>query len=602
MQLYEFQETGVDFLLSPLPGTENYSHVLGDEMGLGKTVQTCAALRRITRSTPEKATALIFCPASDVVKNSWKAALIEWGGFFESEIFIIKTGKDIIPGGARAIIMGYELVTVPEIKKQLFSRWYTAVICDECQRLKSLKSKRTKVILGSNNGKGPLVGRGWYRWYLSATWMPNRPAELYPIIKVNAPAVIEPHTDWDEFGKYFCDGYLEDFGGWNFSGASHVSEFRGRLTKSGFYLGRKVDDVHDQLPPVVIENVYLDVGYIEEDVSTHPMPTVRKAVGLAKLPFAIQYIEEWLIDHPNDKLLVFTYTVDVIEALYDYFKKWGAAAIYGKSTKAYRDAAFQSFTKGETRIYFMQVDSGGEGTDGLQLACNNAVAVELQWSDGKEDQLIGRLRRIKQTKVTKYTRLIAEGTLDNPIHGVLKKKRKISDELFGTKKENETMPIEQTLEQIRVAVEKGNELLASVQSLLQNQQTTTVNLGKSDSDTTSNAKNAVEPSSTASPASQDTKPEAKKPGRPAKEQKPAPVADTTTVSASLEDLQKACQKHLKDSGKTEADARKDIITVFQKFGAQNIKELPKEDYAEAIEQIGKLVVTSDTAGDDGMFG
>lgn len=585
-KLYDFQREGVEFLLSELPETGARHHVLGDDTGAGKMVQGAAAIQELRNRNWADPSALIFCPVS--IKDTWKKYLVDWGGYTPETIFVVKKGSDVIPETAKAVILNYEYAIVKNIYDQLLKRWFTVFIADECHRLKSLKSKRTSKILG--NRGNPICARGLFKFGFSATWMPNHPVELYPMLKVWAPQIIAPHTDFDDYGRYFCDGYLEDFGGYNFTGASNIDELKERIKP--FYLRREIDDVIDQLPPVVVENIYFDVGEMPEDESNTPLATLRKAVGDKKLPYAIEYIKDRLTDAPDEKLLVFTYHRSISEGIVAALPI-DCLLVYGGVSAAVRRQAIDEFiTNKDKRILVAQINSAGEGIDGLQNVCNNMIAVELDWSSGLEDQLIGRLRRIGQKKIVKYTRLIADGTLDNPMHGTLKKKRKVSQALFGTDKQKENeMSIEQTLEQIRVGIEKNNELLEKAVGLLGKSELSSAEVA----DTTKNG-------ATASETSEPGKP---KVGRPKAEVQKAKVDPTTTPTpatqdtaspATLEDLQKACQKHLKDSGKSEADARKDIIGVFQTFGASSIKDLPKENYGEAIEQIGNLAAV------DPLFG
>lgn len=586
-------------------------------MGLGKTVQVCAAIvesrkeRKATynverRSAEPNPTALIFCPTS--IKKTWKELLVMWGAFNEDEIFIVRTGKDIIPETAKVVILGYEMAIVKNIYDQLFKRWFTFGVMDECQRLKSLKGKRTNKILG--NKGNPLIGRCLYKWGLSGTWMPNRPIELYPILKTLAPQVIAPHTKWDDYGNYFCDGFEEDFGGFNFKGASHIPELRERIKKANFALRRTVDEVFDQLPPVVIQNIWMDIGEMIEDESNTPGATLRKAVGVKKLPFAVDYIKDWLEDNPDDKLLAFTFTRDVSEGLYKACS-WSASGavsasiIYGGQTEKHREQQKKNFIEDpEKRLLVMQIDAAGEGTDGLQYVCNNYVSVELNWSDGKEDQLMGRLRRIGQTKICRYTRLIAEGTLDDPMHGTVRKKRKISTELF--RKDDEQM-IEDKLDQLIALGKANNELLAAAVTLLDSGGSVAPQVGVPGYVAPKTEGNDATPAA-GNPATVG----AKSPGRPRKEPAngqgaqaapaknaaPVPAASVGVENnsldddASLEDVQNACRNHLvevKANGQTEKDARADILAIFNLHGAKGVADLPKDAYnavLEAIEALG----------------
>lgn len=578
-------------------------------MGLGKTPQGAAACAEGQNQYTDNRRALVFCPTS--IKTQWRDEMMTWGAYERNEIFIAESRADVIPLSAQCVILNYELVETqekkirePETKKVIGSKkiknrlveqiskiWFRYGVMDEIQRLKNLKSKRTNRILGHH--KNPLIARCFYKWGFTGTWMPNRPIELYPALKALAPEVMAPHTGWNEFGMHYCDGYVEDFGGYNFTGASHIEELREKL--KGFMLRRTIDEVYDQIPKTIVTNIFFDIGEMDESDADTPLATLRKMIGDKKLPFAVQYIRDWLDNNEGEQLVLFAFTQSVVEGLQAAFPN-EACHIYGKTGAALRRVNKELFIERKARVIILQINAAGEGLDGLQNVCNNAILVELDWSSGLEDQLIGRLRRIGQKEVVRYTRLIAEGTLDDPMFGTLKAKRKVSQALFG-KQKGEEMAIEKLIEdgfkELAFLLKTQNALLEKIMD--PDRVVVMPNEPKLKAE-----KKEVVPGPNGELASGYVPKEATA-GRPGKPKKEEPAKSKTM----LEDLQKVLRDHIAwtvGKGMPEKNAQNEIKEQFGLHGVTSIKNLPQDRYDAVIEAIAALQADTGEEGEDDGLG
>ena len=186
-------------------------------------------------------------------------------------------------------------------------------------------------------GKKSLIAKAYYRWYLSGTIVPNRPFELYPLLRTNAPELIAPYVDEVEFGKHFCAGYKVPYPGgskWDFSGASNEKELGRRI--SPFMLRRDgFGDIWKDIPDVIENTYYIkadprafidlpprkpsawDRYYRDDDWDEEPAQApMRRAVGLAKIPAVYEYLKDRVRESTN-KIIVFAYSRDVILTLTD---------------------------------------------------------------------------------------------------------------------------------------------------------------------------------------------------------------------------------------------------------------------------------------------
>lgn len=439
LQLYPFQEQGVQFL------TEQKHRFLADEMGLGKTPQAVRAMDKIDAKT-----AIVICPAT--IKINWARQINAWS-LKKRTIFIVKTGQDIIPPHAGVIIINYELVISPKIYKQLKKRGevqgYDVAIIDEARYLKSMDAKRTRRILG----KGSFLQHANYKWALDGTPVPNRPIELFPILKTFAPEVIEPYTAYSEYGLYFCKG-KKDFFGFNFKGASNIAELQQRLKP--FMLRRLLKDVLPQMPGKVDSVIELDL-IPTCDTSDTPPATVRKQLAVLKIPSACSFVRDKLTS--VEKLVVFAHHRDVIEAVTHNMRDEGAVKLYGGMSVEDKQKSIDSFVHNpSTRIIVCQTVAGGTGVDGLQGVCNHVVFVELDWSPGVMDQAIDRLHRIGQKNTLFIYYLAVPNSMDTDMDRVLELKRNVINQLITG--DDVKMTIEQTLLDILSELKTLNNITA----------------------------------------------------------------------------------------------------------------------------------------------
>lgn len=585
LQLYPYQEEGVEFLLHRPPEMNRRPHrLLADEQGLGKTPQAIVAMIRLNASK-----ALIICPAS--VKYNWARKLVEWGLCDDREIFIVRSSSDEIPVDNSRLfcIVNYDLAIVPHIHNQLFSSSFKVAVLDECHRLKNMTAQRSKLILGEKLG---VAQRCFYKFLLSGTPVPNRPIEFYIILKVLAPMLIRPYERWVDFGKKFCAGWeckgsrrvlgqidKETGQSWNFKGASAIDELAKRLQP--FMLRRTLKEVYTQLPDMVEEAVYLDV-----DINQHPevieqmadpriarteefnaeleMPqaTIRRIIGETKVPAAVEFITEKM--DTLEKLVVFAYHTNVIAGLKEQLGKFKPLVIAGGVNAEKKDAIVQEFIANpKRRILILQINAGGEGIDGLQKVCRHIVYVELDWSEGGMRQTRSRLHRIGQDGVVVATYLLVDNSLETVMAAVLERKSSVINQLM---KRMNPMPLEQELKRIADALERSNELLAG-------------QVGASSTKAASKPAAAEE---------EDEKPASNKGAAAAK----AAAGKGKAKGPTAADVKAAAKALVDEERGTQADCKK----IVKKIGGGALADLEESQYQEAIDALNAH--GAEASGDD----
>lgn len=583
-QIKPFQRDGVDFLKRVCP-SGNPHKILADDTGTGKTVQCAVAIKELTDEIvcyqqygaedelpfnletiwKTGATALIVCPKS--VKTTWRRQLIDWGATQSKCVFIVESSKDVIPTWAQFIIVNYELAIKKPIYEQLYKRWFSFLICDEAQRFRNFDSQTTDIFL-RNQGKGkpgPLVARGYYKWYLSATIMPDRALQMYPILRVNFPEVISPHLTKEAFGMHYCDGRIEvvEAGGkvlnvhFDFSGSSNLDELRERLIKCDAFLRRRLRDVWEDMPDIIERELFFDIGELEVDETCAPIASVYAEVGRKKLPHVLQYLRDRLSDYPDRKIVVFTFHTEVSEGIRDGIEN--AVAIFGKTSDKQREFSKHQFINNPIcKVIAVQYQSGAEAMDGLHLAAYDLVAAELDWSVGTTVQADGRVIRINQPSDKIYLhRCIAEGTLDEAMRGSFYGKKKSVNKLLDKKQEKLEMSIETELSTM-------NATLLAVKGLLEK-------LAGTAGSTTEKPADKPEAAKDKPPAAKSGKGKTDK----AKEE----------ASATLDDLEAAVQATFDKFPQTEAGeeaARVKLKKAISELGFEALADITSDRYADAI--------------------
>ena len=576
MPLYKFQEEGVKFLLA------EPNRLLADDPGLGKSIQVCAAFKQANLNS-----ILIICPA--IHKDTWAQYLIDWAGFSSQDIQIARTGKDEIDcHNKAAFIINYELLLNKAILKHLLVMKFDVIVVDEAHRLKSIKSKTSTIMLAQQGKRPPLISRGVRKWLLSGTICPNRPIELFPILKTLAPKVIEPHTGWEDYGNYFCAGYNDGFAN-NFSGASHVEELSASL--QSFMLRRQISQVYKELPDKIIEPIYCDLELNCSEADT-PLATLRKMIGDAKLPFVIDVLDDKLANS-DDKIVAIAYTRTVIESIADAEKlaKYNPVYVYGGMSQKDKQFALDTFIEDSNcRLIVLQIKSAGEALDGLQKVSNVIVFPELEWSAGTFDQAVGRLHRIGQTNIVRIYPIIAKNTLDESIIGTYHSKKRVINKLMsdrtpdfyrcdtpscqgtntlGTCKCNGEIMLEQKIEELTGAV---NKLIAVLE-----RETKDVEKVR--------AEQVEQPA------------EKKKPGRPPVKKEEAVAAapkskPANASNASSEDIvRELALKVIRECPGGKEGGRNDITKALKKCGAEKLADLKPEQF-EQVEILLKAALNS----------
>ena len=158
--------------------------------------------------------------------------------------------------------------------------------------------------------------------------------------------------------------------------------------------------------------------------------SLRRIVGLAKVPAAIEYVEEFLESTENEKIAIGIHHISVRDNLYFALKQKGIRVIKlsGEDSAERKDQILKEFARDpELRVIIINMIAGGVGLN-IQVA-NNILTIERQWNAADEEQFEGRFHRQGQLLSVHNSYMIAEGIpIEDKFSAMVEDKRKLCAE------------------------------------------------------------------------------------------------------------------------------------------------------------------------------
>lgn len=447
-----YQKAGIQYAL------DRDAVLIGDEMGLGKTIQAIGVLN----ANPSFRKVLIVCPAS--LRLNWKRELEKWQVNNRSIAIVnTKMHKTGLPD-ADIVICNYDIAH--KYKQYLDAVQWDVLIADEAHYLKNPKTKRTQSIFGSEKGDYSPI-KAHKRIILTGTPIPNRVKEIWPILRFLDGAT------WNNFVKFgirYCAGHQGKFG-WDFDGASYLSELQDKL-RSTVMVRRLKADVLKELPPKVRQVIHLDqngaAGMIAKEqkayadferitsqmqaqaelallrsereyemavaslqeyrkIAFQELSKFRHALALEKVEPVIEFVQN-AIEDENHKVVLFAHHTDVIERFKAAFGD-KAVSLTGSTPMLERQKAVDRFqTDKSVQVFIGNILAAGVGL--TLTASSHVVFAELDWVPANMQQAEDRTHRIGQVNTVLVQHLVFDGSLDAKMAQTLIDKQAVMDALL----------------------------------------------------------------------------------------------------------------------------------------------------------------------------
>ena len=275
---------------------------------------------------------------------------------------------------------------------------------------------------------------------LSGTPALSRPEELFTQIHAVDPTT---YGDFRKFAKRYCEAHMTAFG-LDTSGASNLQELHRKLQR--LMVRRLKRNVLPQLPEKRRQRVAVEIkkGELERirsllddggadvgaglDGGGAPQhdPSLMEAwklTGSAKLDAISKYLSTLCECGGVQKLLVFAHHIEVLDHIESFCraKRWGRVRIDGSTSAPLRLQAVEKFQADRSvRIAILGMTAAGVGI--TMTAASTVLFAELHWTPATILQAEDRVHRIGQKSAVNVQFLVAQGTVDDIIWGMLCRK------------------------------------------------------------------------------------------------------------------------------------------------------------------------------------
>jgi SNF2 family DNA or RNA helicase len=436
-RLYPYQKEGICFAAS------KGRCVIADDMGLGKTIQAIAAAE-ILRKETGISSVFIICPTS--LKYQWKTEIDKFTG---QSAWVIEGSylkrQDQYSNGSFYKIISYN-TAVNDIK-EINILQPDLFILDEAQRIKNFK---TKISQNIKRLRSP------YTFVLTGTPLENKLEELYSIVQYVNPFALGP------FWKYMSEYRIVDAAG-KIKGYKDLDKIGHKL--AGTMIRRRKRDVLIQLPERTDKILYV------------PMTTEQGAVHSDCQDSVSRLVLRWrrqgfLNEKDRQSLMIFlnmmrmvcdsTYILDQ-KTRYDtkigelmnildevlavndekivIFSQWERMTrlvaeeldqrnakyqyLHGGVPGSDRGKLFDIFNNDPECKVFLSTDAGGVGLN-LQAA-SILINLDIPWNPAVLEQRIARIYRLGQKRNVSIINMVATGTIEHKMLGVLSFKKGLSE-------------------------------------------------------------------------------------------------------------------------------------------------------------------------------
>ena len=424
MELFDYQKQGIEFLVSKHGG------MLLDEQGLGKTIQALKACEKV-----DPQVLVIVCPA--IMRGTWSHHV-----------------TNLMPSNIQVVINSYEWYVKLDNYKSLLKSIkgkQVAVIVDEAHYIKTPTSKRTKTVqhlLSLDN----IV----FKVLLTGTPVTRDVDDLYTQLKVFYPDFCRSIFEYRKkymtcIHSYFGDVYK------GFKNEYSRQEIIRLLKNCSVRRTKKSAGLN--LPSIVRQPVFVDINkkiakqsleildYATkvingvDDYTTYKtdlseeashIASIRKALGVAKVPQVLQYVEH-LLQSGITKLVLFGVHVDVVNLIYESlkekYKEIKTHRIIGATTSMQREKIIKEFQELETpQILVANMIACGVGV--TLTKSHTVVFAELDFTPSNIMQAEARVHRITQEHIVNSIFMIANDSLDAKILDLIKDKLKVIKEIL----------------------------------------------------------------------------------------------------------------------------------------------------------------------------
>ncbi|WP_181273960.1 DEAD/DEAH box helicase [Brevibacterium oceani] len=417
--------------------------ILADDMGLGKTLQTLALIKHVQASAPF----LVVAPTS-VVPN-WVKEATAFTPDLDVRVVAESTrarGIDLaeVAHGADVIVMSYAMLRLEE--DPISRMEWSGLILDEAQFVKNASSQAHQAAKAVN---AP------FRLALTGTPLENSLRDVWSLFSITAPGLFpSPHRFDDEYVRPIESG--ENPGRMQRL-QRRIRPFMMRRTKDlvAADLPEKQEQVitvelnsaHRKLYDRVLQKERKKIlGFIDSEYDKQRFIVFRSLTLLRMLALDPAIVDAEHSEVPSSKLaalmerledviaeghrsIVFSQFTSFLDRVASGLEARGIPYVVLDGSTRNRGAVVEAFRSGEAPVFLISLKAGGFGLNLTEA--DYVFLMDPWWNPAAENQAIDRAHRIGQTKNVMVYRYVAEGTIEQKVLALQKRKAELFDSLMS---------------------------------------------------------------------------------------------------------------------------------------------------------------------------
>ncbi|WP_228278241.1 DEAD/DEAH box helicase [Brevibacterium limosum] len=417
--------------------------ILADDMGLGKTLQTLALIKHAQAESPF----LVVAPTS-VVPN-WVKEAAAFTPDLDVRVIAESTrarGIDLaeVADGADVIVTSYAMLRLEE--DPISRMEWAGLVLDEAQ---FVKNSSAQTHLAAKEVRAP------FRLALTGTPMENSLKDVWSLFSITAPGLFpSAHRFDDEYVRPIESG--ENPGRMQRL-QRRIRPFMMRRTKDlvAADLPEKQEQVitvelnsaHRKLYDRVLQKERKKIlGFIDSAYDKQRFIVFRSLTLLRMLALDPSIVDAEHAEVPSSKLAALVERLDdviaeghrsIVFSQFTSFLAHVAAELEARgipyvlldgSTRN-RGAVVDAFRSGEAPVFLISLKAGGFGLNLTEA--DYVFLMDPWWNPASENQAIDRAHRIGQTKNVMVYRYVAEGTIEQKVLALQKRKAELFDDLMS---------------------------------------------------------------------------------------------------------------------------------------------------------------------------
>lgn len=424
--LFPHQRESVLFALS-----RGFRVLIADDMGLGKTVEAIAC--SCVAGFPSRIKVLVLAPNNLV--NGWVDAYMKWTNVWQSSINVVLKQEKL----ADTPLTVVSFTAGSRMSDVLSKMSFDMVIVDESHELKNQTTQTYKSL-------APVISKSRYLLMLSGTPTKNRPAELFPQLKLLLPRVF---WSFKEYAVRYCKGCLNQYGKFECGGMSHSHELKAVLEYLVMIRRQKHDvlkdlpakkryhtridyrpspEMRDMMKTIRVQKISISAGM--GSLKTEQAIVVGRAfaeTAKEKLPSVLNWFcsSEFrnVFLKENRKCLIFAHHLNMLNGISDWMKQQevGSILITGSTSRDQRELQLMKFRSDpDCKVAVLSIEIAATGLTLTEASL--VVFAELKWTPAEHQQAEDRVHRIGQKRDVVIYYLHAEGSLDDRMWEMLETK------------------------------------------------------------------------------------------------------------------------------------------------------------------------------------